>query len=89
VVKDPIYLTAPLVRTSNWVADPGFQLSPFSCIPMVESERPRGTVPHYLPGANPYATEFAGKHGIPVEAARGGAETMYPDYLQRLRRARQ
>ena len=33
VVKDPVYLTEPFVRTSNWVLDPGFQLSPFSCIP--------------------------------------------------------
>ena len=33
VVKDPVYLTEAFVRTSNWVLDPGFQLSPFSCIP--------------------------------------------------------
>jgi hypothetical protein len=88
VVKDPVYLSEPLVRTSNWVADPGFQLSPFSCIPTIEIERPRGAVPHFLPGANPYLTEFAEKHSIPQEAARGGAETMYPDYLPRLRGAR-
>lgn len=24
IVKDPVYLTEPFVRTSNWVADPGF-----------------------------------------------------------------
>ena len=33
VVTDPVYLTEPLVRTSDWVLDPGLQLSPFSCIP--------------------------------------------------------
>jgi hypothetical protein len=85
VVKDPVYLTQPLVRTSNWVADPGFQLGPFSCIPTVEIERPRGAVPHHLPGTNPYLTEFAEKHGLPAETVRGGAETMYPDGLPRLR----
>jgi hypothetical protein len=85
IVKDPVYLTEPLVRTSNWVVDPGFQLSPFSCIPAVEIGRPRGTTPHYLPGTNPYLTEFAEKHGIPVDASRGGAGTMYPEYLPRLR----
>jgi len=85
VVKDPVYLTEPLVRTSNWVVDQGFQLSPFSCIPTIEIERPRGAVPHYLQGANPYLSEFAEKRGIPVDAARGGSETMYPEYLPRLR----
>jgi hypothetical protein len=84
VVKDPVYLTEPLVRTSNWVADPGFQLSPFSCIPTMEIEHPRDEVPHHLPGANAYLTEFADKHGLPADAIRGGAATMYPDYLARL-----
>jgi hypothetical protein len=87
IVKDPVYLTEPFVRTSNWVEDPGFQLSPFACLPTVEIERPQGAVPHHLPGTNPYLAEFAEGHGIPVDAARGGAETMYPDYLPRLRNA--
>jgi hypothetical protein len=87
VVKDPVYLTEAFVRTSNWVADPGFQLSPFSCIPTVEIERRRDEVPHHLPDANPYLTEFATKHGLPVAAARGGSETMYPESAARLRAA--
>lgn len=86
-VEDPVYLTEPLVRTSDWVLDPGLQLSPYSCIPAIEIERPRGTVIHHLPGTNPFLTEFATRHGIPPEAARGGAETMYPDYLPELRGA--
>jgi hypothetical protein len=87
VVKDPVYLTEPFVRTSNWVLDPGFQLSPFSCIPTVEIERPRGAVPHHLPGTNAYLQEFAARHGLPFEVTRGGAATMYPDYAARLRTA--
>jgi hypothetical protein len=85
VVKDPVYLTEAFVRTSNWVADPGFQLSPFSCIPTVEIERKRDEVPHHLPDTNPYLNEFAAKHGLVSEAARGGSETMYPDFTARLR----
>jgi hypothetical protein len=84
VVLDPVYLTEPFVRTSNWVSDPGFQLSPFSCIPTVEIERARDEIPHHLPGANQYLDEFAAKHGVPAQAARGGAETMYPEYRERL-----
>ena len=87
VVKDPVYLTEAFVRTSNWVADPGFQLSPFSCIPTVEIERRRDEVPHHLPDTNPYLNEFATKHGLPSEAARGGSDTMYPDFSARLRAA--
>ena len=87
VVKDPVYLTEAFVRTSNWVADPGFQLSPFSCIPTVEIERRRDEVPHHLPDANPYLTEFAAKHGLPLAVARGGGETMYPESAARLRTA--
>jgi hypothetical protein len=85
IVADPVYLTEPLVRTSDWVLDPGVQLSPFSCIPTVEIERERGAVPHYLPGENPYLGEYAEKEGLPLEAVRGGAETMYPEYRQTLR----
>jgi hypothetical protein len=87
VVDDPVYLTEPLVRTSDWVLDPGVQLSPFSCIPAIEIERPRGAVPHFLPGANPFLAEFAEQEGLPLEAARGGAETMYPEYREALLRA--
>jgi hypothetical protein len=84
-IDDPVYLTEPLVRTSDWVLDPGVRLSPFSCIPAIEIERPRGAVIHHLPDTNPFLSEFAIRHGIPIEAARGGAATMYPDYLPSLR----
>jgi hypothetical protein len=87
VVDDPVYLTEPLVRTSDWVLDPGVQLSPFSCIPAIEIERPRGAVIHHLPGTNPFLTEFSQLHGIPAQATRGGAQTMYPDYLPTIRAA--
>jgi hypothetical protein len=89
IVEDPVYLTEPLVRTSDWVLDPGVQLSPFSCIPAIEIERPRGAVIHHLPGTNPFLSEFAERHGIPLEAARGGAQTMYPEYLPKLRASEQ
>jgi hypothetical protein len=30
-------------------------------------------------------TEFATKRELPLEAVRGGAETMYPEYQQKLK----
>ena len=85
IVDDPVYLTEPLVRTSDWVLDPGLQLGPFSCIPAIEIERPRGAIFHNLPGTNPFLSEFAERHGIPFDAARGGAHTMYPEFIRDLR----
>jgi hypothetical protein len=57
----------------------------YPCEAVVEIERPRGTVPHYLPGQNPFLHEFADKFHIPVEAALGGAETAYPEYQLKIK----
>jgi hypothetical protein len=83
-VTDPVYLTEPFVRTSNWVQDLGGQLPPNYCLPSVEVPHPKGWVAYHLPGKNPWLTEFASRWGIPLEAARGGGETMYPEYQEKL-----
>lgn len=83
IVTDPVYLTEPLIKTQNFnlIVQEG-QNWLFPCDYVVEvANRPRGAVPHYLPGANPFLTEFADQYKIPREAALGGAETMYPEYL--------
>jgi hypothetical protein len=43
-------------------------------------------MPHYLPGKNPYVGETAKKLGLPIEAVKGGAETLYPAYREKLRK---
>ena len=84
LVDDPIYLTETLVRTSNWIETPALSFAPMNCIPSNEVSHPRGYVAHHLPGTNQWLAEFPWKYGIPVEAARGGAETMYPEYLLKM-----
>jgi hypothetical protein len=84
IVKDPVFLTEPLVRTSNWILNLGYAPTPQSCVPSREIDRPDDFVAHHLPGSNPFLLEFPEKYGIPVAAARGGAETMYPEYQQTL-----
>ena len=49
--------------------------------------RPKGEIPHHLPGTNPFLTEYSKAHGVPPDAARGGAETMYPEYRKKMREA--
>ena len=57
----------------------------YPCIVDTEIDRPEGVIPHYLPGTNPYLTEWAEKHHLPLEAAKGGAETMYPEFMLKLK----
>ena len=44
-----------------------------------------GRVPHYLPGKNPYTDEMAKRYGIPEEAAMGGAQTLYPEFRDKIK----
>jgi hypothetical protein len=85
-VEDPVYLTEPFIRTSNWILNLGLRFPPkmVVCIPSVEGAHPKGYVAYHLPGENLWLTEFASRYGIPLEAARGGAETMYPEYQEKL-----
>jgi len=80
IVNDPVYLTEPFIRTTNFSLDPEQKIDPFPCEAVVEVAHPDGYVPHHLPGANPFLSEFSAKYELPQEAVRGGAETMYPEY---------
>jgi hypothetical protein len=84
---DPVNLTEPLLRSEEFVLQErtaGNWLWPCEYVDEV-ADRPRGEVPHYLPGKSPYAGDFAWRYGVPLEAAAGGAETMYPEYRDKLR----
>ena len=84
VIEDPVFLTEPLVRSDNWYLDPGQHIGVFGCEYAPELPRPAGAVPHHLPGTNPYLREFSEWYGLPFEATRGGAETLYPEYREKL-----
>ncbi len=85
IITDPVYLTEPFVRTTNWVLSPQQSIDPYPCEVAEEIERPEGSVPHHLPGANKFLTEFPKRFGLPERATRGGAETMYPEYRMSMR----
>jgi len=57
----------------------------YNCEYAMEIDRPKNEVPHFLDGTNPSLKEYAERYGIPLEAARGGAETTYPEYMTTLR----
>ncbi len=82
LVDDPIYLTEPIIRSQNWVLDLNQQINPYPCHISVEIDRPQGTVPHFLPGENPFLDEYPSRYDLPTEGTRGGAATMYPDFIE-------
>jgi len=88
IVTDPVYLTEPFIRSTDYQLDRNQQIPPYPCDTVEEvSDRPKGTIPHHLPGTNKFLYEFADRLGIPHIAVRGGAETMYPEFRLRLANA--
>ncbi|HYR88665.1 MAG TPA: hypothetical protein VE422_31590 [Terriglobia bacterium] len=85
IINDPVYLTEPFVRTTDYELDLHQQIPPYPCGIVEEVDRPEGIVPHFLPGTNTSLSEFPAHHDLPAEAAKGGAETMYPKYQSKLR----
>jgi glyoxylase-like metal-dependent hydrolase (beta-lactamase superfamily II) len=84
IVEDPIYLTEPLVRTATFKRDPNLTIPPLQPFEIAE-ELPsleKGQVPAYPLGTT--HPEYAKRHNLPFEASQGGAQTMYPEYMQRL-----
>jgi glyoxylase-like metal-dependent hydrolase (beta-lactamase superfamily II) len=100
VVNDPYYLSEPMVRSSDLKLNPrpGLKLGDFGnfvvggngpayfkCFPSEETARDRHHVPHFMPGANEFIADFTKRYGVPPGAARGGAQTMYPEFASVLR----
>ena len=89
IIYDPVYMAEPYIRTSLfWVLDPELVLPPYPCEEATETVVDRRTVPHalpgksLLPGQNPDMTD---SFGTPYEARLGGPETMYPEYIAKMK----
>jgi hypothetical protein len=87
IAYDPVYLTEPLVRSTEYVLAPNQQIAPYPCTVVTEVDRPKGVVPHYLPGTNSDITWFSRRYGIPMEVVRAGAANIYPDIRARIPRS--
>ena len=85
MISDPVYLTEPLVGGTNAASATERHDDTYPCDPVVEVVRDPGFVPHYLPGQNPFLTEFGERYCLPREATRGGAATALPEFGETLR----
>jgi len=84
VVTDPVFMTEPLVRTQSWILDPTQVIGRDICETAAEVPKAADYVPNHLPGTNPFLHEVADWYGLPFEATRGGAETLYPEYRKKM-----
>lgn len=79
IVHDPVYLTEPFLRSTDFELDVHQRIDPYPCEAVEEVPRAQGYVPHHLPGTNPFLSEFPTAHQLTGGPERGGAATMYPD----------
>jgi cyclase len=89
VVTDPVYLSEPMVRTTDFARQPvdhGNWL--FACDDGEQIfGRAPDQVPNYLLGQNPFVKEQQEKYKVPMLGYLGGAETMYPEFVAKLKTA--
>ena len=89
ILYDPVYMTEPYIRSSMmWQYDPAMVMYPYPCEDATETAVPRGEVRHFFPGTSPLPglnPDFADRYGTPYQPRLGGAETMYPEYVGRMK----
>jgi hypothetical protein len=84
IVSDPVYLSEPEVKTNGFIYADNGNMIPYPCRSAVEIPRVPGTVPYHKIGENTASQEFAAKHNLPIEGAKGGAETALPEFAERM-----
>jgi hypothetical protein len=87
IAYDPVYLSEPLIRTTEYRRAPAYQLAPYPCTVVTEIDRPAGVVPHHLPGTNGDVTWFSRRYRIPMSVVNSGASNMYPEIRSQIPRS--
>ena len=83
LLEDPVYMEEPHLQSVSFRRNVHQELPSFPCTVGVENVQ--DGFPHFLPGKNPYIADTAKKLGVPFDAIRGGAETLYPEYREKLK----
>jgi hypothetical protein len=84
IVDDPVYLEEPLIRSNNYRRNYGQHVGtaiPFETVDEL-GDKPRGWVPSWPIGTR--HTEFAEHWKLPFDATRGGKDSLYPEYMNRI-----
>ena len=84
IAYDPVYLTEPMIRTTEYRNNLAQEIPPYPCDVVEEIDRAGGIVPSYLPGKNPFLDDFAKHYDLPMNVTLGGAESMYPEAARKI-----
>jgi glyoxylase-like metal-dependent hydrolase (beta-lactamase superfamily II) len=89
VLKDPVYLSEPLIRSTEMVRS---VRSPEAWLYACDDgelilNRAKDRAPNYAFGQNPFLREYSEQHRVPLLGALGGAQTMYPEFMAKLKDA--
>jgi hypothetical protein len=86
IITDPEYLSEPLVKSTEYYHSLNAPFAPYPCGEVTEIPRREGDVPMHMPDQTAVEQEWAVKNGVPLKAAQGGAETMFPEYEDTMKR---
>src|SRR6476620_8009380 len=85
MISDPAYLSRPFIYSKLYAYNPQGNMDPYPCSVHNQVPAPAGYVPMRLPMYTANYNDLFANKGIPLEAAKGGEQTMFPEYQDYLK----
>jgi hypothetical protein len=85
MIVDPAYLSRPFIYSKLYAYIPQGNMDPYPCAIHNQVPTPEGYVPMRLPFYTTNTNDVFMNKGIPLEAAKGGEQTMFPEYQDYLK----
>ena len=79
MISDPADLSRPFIYSKLYAYIPQGNMDPYPCAVHNQVPAPEGYVPMKLPFYTTNYNDLFFNKGIPIEAAKGGEQTMFPD----------
>ncbi len=80
MISDPAYLSRPFIYSKLYAYIPQGNMDPYPCAVHNQVPFPQGYVPMRLPFYTTNYNDLFVNKGIPLEASKGGEQTMFPEY---------
>jgi hypothetical protein len=86
MISDPEYLSEPLVKSTEYQHAPNSPLQTWPCREVTEIPRNEGAIPMHLPNQTAVELDWPVRNHVPIQAAQGGADTMFPEYQDAMKK---